>query len=110
MDLREYYITPEYLERMGNRARQWSENHIKRQLTLFRRTIPDYPEVLEILEGELHMRNLNALHRHARKVPVEKLDELLGKYGEEPDYREIIEAEIAIRGGARKLHDSSGET
>jgi len=109
-ELREFYITPLYLETMRTRASRWSPEHIKSQLQLFRRTIPDYPEVLELLEGELHKRNLNDLRRHARKSLNEQLPALLQKYGAEPDYREVIETEMEIRKGVKRLYDASGET
>ncbi len=109
-DLREFYITPLYLETMGSRVKEWTDEHIKNQIRLFRRTIGDYPEVLELLEGELHKRHLNTLYRHIKKSPNSVLEQLLEKLGDEPDYREIIETELEIRGGAKHLHDSSGET
>ena len=109
-DLREFYVTPLYLQTMAGRARLWSREHIQYQLQLFRRTMPNYPEVLEILEGELHRRNLNKLRSFARGGSAGQLRSLLRKYGQEPDYREVIETEMEIRKGVRRLHDSSGET
>lgn len=109
-DLREFYITPFFIETMAARARQWNDDHLRRQLGLFRRTIADYPEVLETLEGELHRRNLNKLYRHARRLPPEQLKALLAKYSGEPDFKEVIETEIELRKGVTHLHDASGET
>ncbi len=110
MDLRAEYITPFYLEVMQTRVREWPEPYIKHQLALFRRTIPDYPEVHELLDGELHRRNLNRLYRHIRRAPQEELRRLLEKYGAEPDFREVIETELELRSGASHLTDASGET
>lgn len=108
-DLRDYYITPLYLQTMAKRVRDWSTEYIKKQIALFRRTIPDYPEVFEILVDELHKRHLNQLLRHIRKSPASDLKALLEKYGEEPDYREIIMTEMEIRNGAKRLHDASSD-
>jgi hypothetical protein len=76
VNLREYYITPEYLKLMASRARQWSERFIAEQMEQFRRTIPDYPEVVDLLEGELHRRRLNALRKELRLL---NKDELQGR-------------------------------
>ena len=108
--LREHYITPLYLDEMTARLPDWSTEHIVSQAKIFRRTLGDYPEVLELLEGELHRRNLNKLRAHIRKSSTPELDTLLEKYGREPDYHEMITTEIEIRGGATHLHDASGET
>ena len=110
LDLRAQYITPLFIQSMRDRLPDWSEDHLKRQIRLFHRTIPDYPEVLEILEGELHKRNLNTLLRHIRRDSSADLQKLLERYGHEPDFREVIETEIEIRGGALRLYDASGET
>ena len=110
LDLRQEYITPFYLETMQGRVRDWPEDQIRRQLALFRRTLPGYPEVLELLDGELHRRNLNRLYRHARRAAVEELRGMLKKYGAEPDFREVLETELELRSGATHLLDASGET
>ena len=109
-ELREFYITPVYIDIMTRRASFWSTEHLKKQILLFSRTIPDYPEVIELLEGELHKRNLNKLLRHIRSNPNIDLKALLNKYGGEPDYHEIIMTELEIRKGVKHLFDSSGET
>lgn len=112
-DLREFYITPEYLARLRERARAWDEPTIQIQLRLFHRTIPGYPEVMHILEGELHTRSLNQLRRSIRRWPVPRIEELRQKLESDPareDHVEVIQTELEIRGGARRLFDASGET
>ena len=107
-DLREYYITPDYLATMRSRSREWSDDFIREQHQLFRGTIvAEYPEVLEVLEGELHRRNLNRLHRSIRRKSADELQALREKYRAEPDYVEVIDTELEIRGGARRLVDRS---
>ena len=112
-DLREFFITPEYLQRLRERARDWDEPTIQIQLRLFHRTIPGYPEVMFILEGELHTRSLNQLRRTIRRWPAERIEELRRKLEAEPqreDHVEVIQTELEIRGGAQRLFDASGET
>ena len=112
-DLREFYITPEYLDRLKGRAREWDERTLQTQLRLFHRTIPDYPEVMQIIGGELHRRSLNQLRRSIRRLDVPRIEELLHKFEREADredHVEVIETELAIRGGAKRLFDASGET
>ncbi|MCB1169352.1 MAG: hypothetical protein KDK25_03410 [Leptospiraceae bacterium] len=104
-DLRQYYITPTYLEVMRNRARYWSEDFIQAQLSQFRHTIPDYPEVLELLEGEIHRRRLNTLKARIRRLKNPEL-EAMKEQQSDPDAREVIETEILIRQGTRRLPDS----
>lgn len=104
-DLRQYYITPEYLAQMRRRAREWTDDFLQLQMNYFRRTIPDYPEVAEILEGELYARTLNRLHRAARTRSLAEVKAMLQKYGGQADYREILEAELEIRSGAKRLTD-----
>lgn len=109
-DLREFYITPDYLKELKRRARVWEDAEIREQLLYFKTTIPDYPEVHEALEGELHRRKLNKLRRHARRLRGEgQLKALLEKYGAEPDYREVIETELQIRRGANRLYDPESD-
>lgn len=112
-DLREFYITPEYLARLRDRARDWDEGTIQIQLRLFHRSIPDYPEVMGVLGDELHRRSLNQLRRTIRRWPVPRIEDLRRKLASEPereDHVEVIETELAIRGGAKRLFDASGET
>jgi len=109
-NLREYYITPFYLKTMSGRARIWSDDFIKEQITVFKETIPDYPEVFEILENELHRRELNRLSQTIRKSSIEKLNALLIEFNGHPDFKQVIEVELAIRKGAKHLNDPSGET
>ncbi len=104
-DLREYYITPDYLAQMRRRAREWTDEFLQLQMSYFRRTIPEYPEVAEALEGELYARTLNRLHRAARSRSLVEVKAMLKKYGAQPDYREILEAELEIRSGVRRLTD-----
>ena len=109
-DLREFYITPLYLNTMRQRAKSWSEDFINRQLLYFQKTIPDYPEVHEILQTELHTRKLNQLHKAVRKMKKNELTQLMQKYKSEPDHCEVIQTELEIRSGADFLVDLSGET
>jgi hypothetical protein len=104
-NLREYYITPDYLTQMRLRAREWTDEFIQLQMNYFRRTIPDYPEVAETLEGELYARTLNRLKRAARSRSLAEVKAMLKKYGAEADYREVLEAELEIRSGVRRLTD-----
>ena len=112
-DLREFYITPEYLARLKERAREWDEKTLQAQLRLFQRTIADYPEVLQILDVELHTRSLNHLRRTIRRWPDGRIQQLQHKFRDEPnreDHLEVIQTELEIRGGVTRLFDSSGET
>ncbi len=108
-DLREFYITPLYLKTIQKRAKKWSEDFIIKQLAYFEKTIPDYPEVHEILQTELHTRRLNQLHKNIRKLGKNELLKLLQKYKDEPDYCEIIQAELEIRSGANQLIDKTAK-
>ncbi|MCB1175114.1 MAG: hypothetical protein KDK39_16185 [Leptospiraceae bacterium] len=104
-DLRDYYITAEYLERMRSRVIDWTTTSIQAQLDLFQQSIPDYPEVLDILESELHRRRLNLLNRSIRELPDAQLEALLLKYKSVPDYQEVIQTWMAIKSGANRLPD-----
>lgn len=107
-DLREFYITPLYLETMGRRVRFWTEDFIRTQLFYFKKTIADYPEVLELLENELRRRGLNRLRKKLRLLDLEELRRLLdGEYKQEPDSCEVIQTEIEIRSGAKRLKEPS---
>jgi len=96
-DLREFYITPFYLETMRNRARQWSSAFIQEQMELFHKTISDYPEVHEVLEGELYRRELETLRKETRRLSINELKKISGKYPSESDHAEIIRVEIKLR-------------
>jgi len=104
-DLRESFITEQYLELMKQRSRQWSVAEIHEQLKYFKYTIPDYPEVLEILEGEIFARELNQVVQSVKKLPLDRLHQLARKYKDQEEILEIIEASIAIRQGARRLQE-----
>lgn len=56
-DLRQFYITPEYLTRLSKRARGWPRILIEEQLELFAAGHPDYPELQEVLQLELDIRD-----------------------------------------------------
>ncbi len=56
-DLREYYITPEFLTRLSRRARIWSREFILEQMEHFRSRHPDYPELTDVLQLELDIRD-----------------------------------------------------
>ncbi|MBX7056559.1 MAG: hypothetical protein K1X75_00745 [Leptospirales bacterium] len=103
-DLRLHFITAEYLARMRQRARAWSDAFIALQLDHFKRELPDYPELQELLEGELHARQLNKLRRIIRKTGDQELRQMLTTLGD-PDQRELVATELEIRGGARRLAD-----
>ncbi|MCB1309917.1 MAG: hypothetical protein KDK30_17135 [Leptospiraceae bacterium] len=109
-ELREFYITPVYLQILRDRVSEWTAEFIQNQLQLFRGTIPDYPEVLEILEGELYRRQLNQFHRQARRLTREQLLAVQKKYAHEQyaDFREIARTELEIRAGVNRLKDDSG--
>ncbi|MBE7438674.1 MAG: hypothetical protein HS115_09500 [Spirochaetales bacterium] len=102
-DLRNSTITPEYLDLMRQRSRQWTVAGLREQLKYFKYTIPDYPEVLEILEGELFARELNSVVQSVKKLPVDRLRLLAEKYRDQEEILEIIQARIAICQGARHL-------
>ncbi|MEQ9363201.1 MAG: hypothetical protein RIF32_03105 [Leptospirales bacterium] len=107
-DLREYYITPTYLAVLKDRARDWTDEFIREQHRLFRGTVvADYPEVLDLLESELHRRDLNRLRKGIRGKAETDILSLREKYAAEADYVEVIDTELEIRGGARRLKDSS---
>lgn len=108
-DLRVYYITPAYLAMMRERAREWTDEFIREQHRLFRSTVvAGYPEVLDLLEMELHRRNLNRLHKGIRRKPDAELQALRKRYAAEPDYVEVIDTELEIRKGVHRLVDRSG--
>jgi len=109
-DLRKYYITPHFLSTLHGRARRWSEQFIKKQIAYFKETIPDYPEVNEILENELHRRILNTTKTLVRKSSPAELEKLKEKHENAPDLKQIIEVELEIRSGTSHLNDPSGET
>lgn len=96
-DLREHYITPLYLSTMAVRARDWTEEFIKEQIAEFKRTIPEYPEVFEVLEAELYSRRLNVVHAEVRRAPSAALPALLAKHKGDADIAEIISTEIELR-------------
>jgi hypothetical protein len=104
-DLRIFYITPLYLETMRRRIQSWRDETIREQIALFRETIPDYPEVMEILEGELHRRELNRLHHELRNKGSHELKALLKTYKDHPDHAEIIRTALEIRNGATRLSE-----
>lgn len=107
-DLREYYITPTYLAILKERARDWTDEFIREQHGLFRGTVvANYPEVLDLLESELHRRNLNRLQKGIRRKSEADLRALRERYAAEPDYVEVIDTELEIRGGASRLVDRS---
>lgn len=56
-DLRQFYITPEFLTRLSKRARAWPRTLIEEQLERFTAQHPDYPELQEILQLELDIRD-----------------------------------------------------
>lgn len=105
-DLRLYYITQDFLRRMSDRARDWDEAFISEQARAFARAHPDYPELVEILEGELHRRRLNALKNEIRSLPRAALEQRLKEVralfraGEiTRDELEVIETVWRIRTG-----------
>lgn len=107
MNLREFYITPDYLRRMALRARQWTDDFIAGQIEQFQRTIPDYPEVVELLENELHRRRLNRLGRELRGLPLKELHRRLVSMKQDfaagritQDELEVMETEWKIRTGS----------
>ncbi|MCB1165885.1 MAG: hypothetical protein KDK37_13090 [Leptospiraceae bacterium] len=104
-DLRQYYITPMYLETMRQRAMQWTDEFIELQMQQFRTEHPTYPELQELLEGELHRRRLNQIKRKARSLKTPDLESALKKQTD-PDSREVIQTELLIRQGMRRLPDS----
>lgn len=106
-DLRVYYLTPEFITRMANRAQRWSEDFIQNQISEFRKTIPDYPEVVEILESVLHARRLNDFHKKIKKMGPEALVSLLKAGNLENDFLEILRAQIEISKGNSRLEDTS---
>ncbi|MCB1325953.1 MAG: hypothetical protein H7A21_02140 [Spirochaetales bacterium] len=109
-DLRVFYITPHYLAQMRARAREWSPDFIKYQIECFRFTIKDYPEVLEILEGELHRRELNAIQRSVRRMSVAEIKKQLQQFSDRPDHAEVLRTELEIRSGASRLRDDEEGT
>ena len=56
-DLRAYYITPDYLTRLSRRARSWTRDLIEEQMARFAQEHPDYPELQEVLQLELDIRD-----------------------------------------------------
>lgn len=105
-DLREFYITPSYLQTMKIRAQEWTGSFIQEQIKLFDKTIHEYPEVKELLEGELHRRLLNDVRRKARKYTLTDLEKYKRQF-KDPDTIEVIETEIEIKKGMKKLTDKS---
>ena len=109
-NLREFYITPLYLETMRRRARTWSESFLEIQVLSFQKTIPEYPEVQTLLETELHTRRLNRLHSEIHGAPADRLKELLVQFKEEADYCEIIQTELEILNGVKKLKENNAQS
>lgn len=105
-DLREFYITPAYLSLLADRIKGWTEDLISQQIVLFKKTIPDYPEVTEILEGELYRRELNVLKTKIRKMNSAELKTLHKKFSTRTDSAEIVKTELLIRQGQRILPES----
>lgn len=60
-DLRAYYITPEYLTRLSKRARAWGRAFILEQMEAFGQKHPEYPELVEVLQLELDIRDKKEL-------------------------------------------------
>ncbi|MBL8019312.1 MAG: hypothetical protein JNM27_06585 [Leptospirales bacterium] len=60
-DLRAYYITPEFLTRLSKRARTWSRSFILEQMAEFGQKHPEYPELTEVLQLELDIRDKKEL-------------------------------------------------
>lgn len=58
---------------MASRAKHWSSKFIQDQIAEFRQTISDYPEVIELLEAELHRRILNDLKSRLKTEPLQQL-------------------------------------
>ncbi|MDH5654455.1 MAG: hypothetical protein OEZ34_00985 [Spirochaetia bacterium] len=96
-DLREFFITPAYLEAMKSRSRKWDSSLIREQIQLFRKTISDYPEVIEILENELYRRELEALRKEIQKKRENEIQRLYMDYDKDSDFAEIIRIELANR-------------
>ena len=66
-DLREFYITKTFLQRLKHRASFWEKESIQFQITQFqKKTRCDYPELCEILETVLHTRSLNEFHKKTK--------------------------------------------
>lgn len=105
MDLREYYITPMFLENLKNRARKWTEEFIEEQMRWFEKTIPDYPEVNQILESELHRRDLNRLHKSLREKSTEEIESILRQVEEGSDSEEVLKTELQLRNGVKRLSE-----
>ena len=103
-DLREFYITPLYLERLEQRARIWSEEFIEEQSRLFMQSHPDYPELVEILNGELKRRHINRMIESIKQSSKEQLHEL-ERTTLDPELLEVIRASIEIRAGAARVFD-----
>lgn len=96
-DLREFYITPQYLKIMDLRSKNWSDQFIKDQIAMFSKTIPDYPEVLELLEGELYRRELEELRKKIKLLSKEEIIRLSGQFEKDSDFRELIQVELDLR-------------
>ncbi|MBW7857335.1 MAG: hypothetical protein H3C43_03310 [Leptonema sp. (in: Bacteria)] len=104
MDLREFYITPTFLKVMANRAKSWSSKFIQDQIDQFQVTIPDYPEVVELLEAELHRRSLNQLKQKLKNQTIQQLKQtvinLQKQYNDgqvSQDELEVAETEWRVR-------------
>ena len=105
-----YYITPEYLERMRQRAFEWSDSFLQVQSGLFKKSIPECTEVQSVLKAELHRRKLNRFRQEIKKRPLEKLEQSLKSCQSEPDLCEMLHSEIEIRKGTDRLSGAEGES
>ena len=105
-----YYMTPNYLERMRQRAFEWSDSFLQVQSGLFKKSIPECTEVQSILKAELHRRKLNRFRKDIKKRPLEKLEQSLKSCQSEPDFCEMLHSEIEIRKGAERLSGAGGES
>lgn len=104
-DLREYYITPEFLERMTSRAKEWDPVMIHEQIEIFRKTLPEYPELVNLLSDELYRRDLMTFYRKVRQASTKRLRDALQKLAPGSDKREMISIEISLRNGERRLDE-----
>lgn len=102
-DLREFYITPVYLTTMEKRSKNWSDQFISEQITLFKHSIAEYPEVIELLEGELYRRELEAFRKKIKLHNTEELKRLKTTVDAESDFAELIHVEMDFRKRLKSL-------
>ncbi len=104
-NLREFYITPQWLTLLAERSREWDDALLKEQLSYFKKTLPDYPELHQVFEEELHIRLLNRVNKKARSMNTKAIQNEIQKRDPDDDIVEVLRTELEIRSGKERLSE-----